>query len=94
MSCFRPSGRITLASHSSCLLCIKSDHPDADFAQAIAIGGQVIMPVQDLPWGSRSGVLVDPYGYRWAIGNESGELPPPEKIGELMASWKPILPDR
>jgi hypothetical protein len=53
----------------------------------------VIMPVQDFPWGSRSGVMVDPYGYRWTIGNETGELPTPEKIGELMASWKSILPE-
>ena len=89
---FQAVGQDTHDKHSSCLLCIKSDDPDADFAKAIAVGGKVIMPVQDFPWGSRSGIMVDPYGYRWTIGNE-GELPPPEKIGELMASWKPTLPE-
>lgn len=88
---FQAVGQDTHEKHSSCLLCIKSEDPDADFAKAIAVGGRVIMPVQDFPWGSRSGIMVDPFGYRWTIGNESGELPPPEEIGELMASWKPIL---
>ena len=91
---FQAVGQDTHDKHSSCLLCIKSDDPDVDFAKAIAVGGKVIMPVQDFPWGSRSGIMVDPYGYRWTIGSESGELPPPEKIGELMASWKPIFPDK
>ena len=89
---FQAVGQDTHDKYSSCLLCIKSDDPDADFAKAIAVGGKVIMPVQDFPWGSRSGIMVDPYGYRWTIGNE-GELSPPEKIGELMASWKPTLPE-
>lgn len=90
---FQAVGQDAHQRHSSCLLCIKSEDPDADFARAIAVGGRVIMPVQDFPWGSRSGIMVDPFGYRWTIGNESGEMPPPEKIGELMASWKPILPE-
>lgn len=91
---FQALGQDTHDKHSSCLLCIKSDDPDADFAKATAVGGKVIMPVQDFPWGSRSGIMVDPYGYRWTIGNESGELPPPEKIGELMATWNPVLPNK
>ena len=91
---FQAVGQDTHDKHSSCLLCIKSENPDADFAKAIAAGGKVIMPVQDFPWGSRSGIMVDPYGYRWTIGDETGELPLPEKIVELMASWKPIFPEK
>tara|TARA_E500000178_G_C16882583_1_gene689712 strand:- start:396 stop:935 length:540 start_codon:yes stop_codon:yes gene_type:complete len=90
---FQAVGQDTHDKHSSCLLCIQSDDPDVDFAKAITVGGKVIMPVQDSPWGSRSGIMIDPYGYRWTIGNESGELPPPDKIGEMMASWKPIFAD-
>ena len=62
-------------------------------SKAIAVGGTVIMPVEDFPWGTRSGILVDPFGYRWSIGNESGEVPPPEKIAELAAAWEPVLPE-
>lgn len=91
---FQAVGQDTHERHSSCLLCINSDDPDTDFARAIAVGGKVIMPVQDCPWGSRSGILVDPFGYRWTIGNETGELPPPERIAERMATWNPVLPDR
>ncbi len=90
---FQAVGQDTHEKHSSCLLCIASEDPDADFAKAINAGGKVILPVQDFPWGSRSGIMVDPFGYRWTIGKESAEMPSPEKIGELMASWKPILPE-
>jgi len=91
---FQAVGQDTHEKHSSCLLCIKSDDPDADFAKAIDAGGKVIMPVQDFPWGSRSGIMVDPFGYRWTIGNETGEMPPLEEIGERMASWKPVFPEK
>lgn len=91
---FQAVGQDTHDKHSSCLLCIKSEDPDADFAKAIAAGGKMIMPVQDFPWGTRLGIMVDPYGYRWTIGKETGELPSPEKTRELMDSWKPIFPEK
>jgi len=89
---FQAVGQDTHDRHSSCSLCIKSKDPDTDFAKAITVGGKVIMPVQDFPWGSRSGIMIDPYGYRWIIGNEDDEPPSPEELDELMASWQPIFP--
>jgi uncharacterized protein (TIGR02246 family) len=42
---------------------------DADnFAgRAIAAGAKVIMPVSDMFWGDRYGVIEDPFGHRWSI---------------------------
>lgn len=42
---------------------------DADkaFAQAVNAGATVKMPLADMFWGDRYGVVVDPYGHNWAI---------------------------
>jgi PhnB protein len=43
--------------------------PDADevFQRAIAAGAREDDPVQDKPYGDRSGSLIDPFGHRWTI---------------------------
>ena len=43
--------------------------PDADaaFAQAVAAGCTVTLPIADMFWGDRYGQVVDPYGHRWSI---------------------------
>lgn len=40
---------------------------DATFDQAIAAGGEVIMPVSNQFWGDRYGMVRDPFGHRWSI---------------------------
>lgn len=40
---------------------------DACFERAVAAGARVIMPVADMFWGDRYGVLEDPFGHRWSI---------------------------
>src|SRR5688572_22674518 len=39
--------------------------PNADeaFKQAVAAGGKVTMPVEDMFWGDRGGSITDPFGY-------------------------------
>jgi uncharacterized glyoxalase superfamily protein PhnB len=43
--------------------------PDADAfaARAAEAGATVIMPVADMFWGDRYGVLQDPFGHRWSV---------------------------
>jgi len=50
------------------LLCLNEEDCDELFKQALEVGGEVMMPMADQPWGTRSGVLVDPFGYRWNVG--------------------------
>lgn len=42
---------------------------DADqvFAQAINAGATLKMPLTDMFWGDRYGIVTDPYGHIWAI---------------------------
>jgi len=55
--------------------------PDADatFAQAVAAGAQVKMPLADQFWGDRYGHLVDPFGFYWAIATRKEDLTPEEQ---------------
>ena len=41
---------------------------DQVFAQAVAAGATVKMPVEDQFWGDRYGQVQDPFGHRWSIG--------------------------
>jgi uncharacterized glyoxalase superfamily protein PhnB len=43
------------------------ENVDRLFAQAVAAGATVKMPLMDQFWGDRYGHIVDPYGFRWAL---------------------------
>lgn len=57
--------------------------PDADaiFKQAIAAGAKEAMPIGDMFWGDRYGMVIDPFGHRWAIATRKEDLTPQE-MGE------------
>lgn len=40
---------------------------DATAAQAVAAGARITMPLADMFWGDRYGVLEDPFGHRWSV---------------------------
>lgn len=40
---------------------------DAIFDRAVANGCKVQMPLQDMFWGDRYGLVADPYGHKWSI---------------------------
>lgn len=44
--------------------------PDADHAAArfLEAGGEVVIPVDDRPYGRRDGRLKDPFGHIWILG--------------------------
>jgi PhnB protein len=50
--------------------------PDVDktFAQAIAAGCKVTMPLGDQFWGDRYGHLQDPFGFTWAVATHKEDL--------------------
>lgn len=49
---------------------------DADAAQAkaVAAGAKEIMPVQEMFWGDRYGLVEDPYGHRWSVATHVRDL--------------------
>lgn len=54
--------------------------PDVDhaFGQAIKAGAKEVMPVTDMFWGDRYGVLEDPEGHRWSLATHMRDVPPEE----------------
>ncbi|NUJ80661.1 VOC family protein [Methylocystis sp. FS] len=54
------------------------DDVDAVFAQAVAAGATVKMPVADMFWGDRYGLVVDPFGHVWSIATHMRDLTPEE----------------
>jgi uncharacterized glyoxalase superfamily protein PhnB len=54
--------------------------PDADAAwnRAVTAGAKIEMPIADMFWGDRYGVLSDKWGNRWAIAQHKEDVPPQE----------------
>jgi PhnB protein len=42
--------------------------------QAIAAGATVVMPVADMFWGDRYGIVEDPFGHHWSIATTIREM--------------------
>ena len=53
---------------------------DAAFTQAIAAGAKVTMPVADMFWGDRYGMLEDPFGHKWSIATHKRDVSYQEMI--------------
>ncbi|MEJ2592753.1 MAG: VOC family protein [Candidatus Thiodiazotropha sp.] len=51
---------------------------DAVTAQAVAAGATVVMPVEDMFWGDRYGVVEDPFGHRWSVATHIRDASPEE----------------
>ena len=47
---------------------------DATFKRAVAAGGKAVRPMEDEPWGQKSGTLQDPFGHRWFVTQRTAEL--------------------
>jgi len=50
------------------VLHLQVEDADAQWAKATAAGAQVVFPLADQFWGDRYGVVKDPFGYKWSIG--------------------------
>jgi len=53
---------------------------DQTFAEAIAAGATVKMPLADMFWGDRYGIVVDPFGHEWAIATQKRVVTPEEML--------------
>lgn len=54
------------------------DDVDAFTRRAVKAGAKVIMPVADMFWGDRYGVVEDPFGHRWSIATHVRDMTPKE----------------
>jgi len=51
---------------------------DAVFNRALDAGAEVRMPLADMFWGDRYGVLADPFGHLWSVATHKEDLTPEE----------------
>jgi PhnB protein len=51
---------------------------DAVFNKATDAGCTVLMPLEDMFWGDRYGIVSDPYGHKWSIATTVREVSPAE----------------
>jgi uncharacterized glyoxalase superfamily protein PhnB len=56
---------------------------DAAIDRALKAGATVKMPVADMFWGDRYGVVTDPFGHNWSIATHKQDLTP-EQIAKNM----------
>lgn len=47
---------------------------DARFQQAVDAGATVVMPLEDQFWGDRYGMVRDPFGHQWSLGQPVREV--------------------
>jgi uncharacterized glyoxalase superfamily protein PhnB len=50
------------------------DEVDAFVARAVDAGAHITMPVADMFWGDRYGVIEDPFGHRWSVATHLRDL--------------------
>lgn len=58
---------------------------DAKFARAVEAGAEVVHPLEDQFWGDRYGVVRDPFGHQWSLGQPVREVSM-EEIEQAMKS--------
>lgn len=61
---------------------------DAFVAQAVKAGALLRMPVEDMFWGDRYGIVEDPFGHKWSIATHQRDMSGPE-IEEAMKKFMP-----
>jgi len=60
---------------------------DAFFSKAVSAGATVVRPMQEEFYGYRNGVVMDPFGYTWAIMSQVKVIAPKT----MQAQWNKML---
>jgi PhnB protein len=84
-------GALSPQTVGGCPLSLNLRVPDCDALtrQAERAGAEILRPPTTYPWGERSAMVRDPFGYRWAICTHVEDVSP-EEIQRRMARWDPV----
>jgi PhnB protein len=63
------------------------ENADQVWKKAVGAGAQVVMPLENAFWGSRYGLLADPFGQKWAISSRVEDVPPAEMKKRIKAAF-------
>ena len=53
---------------------LQLDDCDAMLERAVKAGATVVMPIQEMFWGDRYGVITDPFGHNWSLATHVKDL--------------------
>jgi len=59
---------------SPVMLLLELDNVDSTFTHAVETGATVELPVAEMFWGERYGIVRDPFGHRWALCTRREQL--------------------
>lgn len=59
---------------SPCLLHLTVNDPDKVASAFVAQNGQIVIPIEDRPYGKREGRVVDPSGHLWILSKTIEEV--------------------
>jgi len=65
---------------------------DAVFQRAVDAGCEVRMPLAEMFWGDRYGVLGDPFGHKWAVATTVRQVSP-EELQQTISSFSANRPE-
>jgi len=71
-----PFGPQPLETKSSLFVFV--ENVDELFARAVRAGCQVAMPLDNMFWGDRYGIVTDPYGNQWQLATHVEDVSPEE----------------
>ncbi|MBX9684738.1 MAG: VOC family protein [Hyphomicrobium sp.] len=64
------------------------DDVDAVVARAVEAGATLKMPVDDMFWGDRYGIVVDPFGHSWSIATHLRDM----AVDEIETEMRKAMP--
>jgi len=67
---------------SGVALHIYLENVDAAFERAVSAGASVKMPLMDMFWGDRYGIVMDPFGHKWSLATHIRDVTPEEMKSE------------
>ena len=56
---------------------------DAAINRALKAGATVVMPVDDMFWGDRYGIVADPFGHEWSFATRKRDLTPEQSMAGM-----------
>lgn len=63
-------GKVTEGNNVQISIQTEDDEETDRLFNGLSEGGQVIMPLQEMFWGARFGMLIDNFGFQWMVNQE------------------------
>ncbi len=80
--------RAPTPEHPANFIHLYVENADAAFQRAIAAGAKSAMPLADMFWGDRAGMVMDPFGYPWFIATHVRDVAEAEMRRGSEEAWR------